>query len=264
MKSPPTPGLSRDAGPLQHILNPKNWQVAFRAFCLHQQSDLAAEYYLFVNQFKPFPPDHLKREGHQYERLPEEQQLHKRPSFVTLKSGNEGLYKALPVSDSPVAVRPTGAIWVPSTFNGSLRIHFPGGAYVTLSADSKNAQTGPRLLAKELGTPLLIVDYRKSCYPGCSFPAALQNDRTAYNHLLDLGVSSFQILLSGDSAGGNLVLALLRFINATHESDQSTESSPLPYPAGAALWSPWVDMSDLSSVDNENAASDCITGALLI
>ncbi|QMW25188.1 hypothetical protein G4B84_000433 [Aspergillus flavus NRRL3357] len=43
-----------------------------------------------------------------------------------------------------------------------------------------------------------------------------------------------QIVLSGESAGGNLILAMLRYI--------TTENQAIPLPRCALLWSPWVDM----------------------
>ncbi|KOC08356.1 hypothetical protein AFLA70_388g000690, partial [Aspergillus flavus AF70] len=43
-----------------------------------------------------------------------------------------------------------------------------------------------------------------------------------------------QIVLSGESAGGNLILAMLRYI--------TTENQTIPLPRCALLWSPWVDM----------------------
>jgi acetyl esterase/lipase len=47
-----------------------------------------------------------------------------------------------------------------------------------------------------------------------------------------LGVQHSDIVVSGDSAGGNLVIALLRHLAST----------VAPGPAAALLWSPWVDL----------------------
>lgn len=55
--------------------------------------------------------------------------------------------------------------------------------------------------------------------------------------------------MSGDSAGGNLAINLLRYI--------SEHKDVLPEPVGVILWSPWVDLSvsaeTLASRSNHNA-----------
>ncbi|KAI1871617.1 hypothetical protein JX265_005603 [Neoarthrinium moseri] len=64
------------------------------------------------------------------------------------------------------------------------------------------------------------------------FPAAVQDLFTTYQYVLDLGVASRDIVVMGDSAGANLVLALLRYL-AKHG---------LPQPGGATAFSPWVEV----------------------
>ena len=45
------------------------------------------------------------------------------------------------------------------------------------------------------------------------FPAALQDAWSAYLHLVrEMGVAPGRVVLSGDSAGANLVLGLLRYV----------------------------------------------------
>lgn len=57
------------------------------------------------------------------------------------------------------------------------------------------------------------------------------------------------IILSGDSAGGNVVLALLRHLESTQNSEGSGANSSsrtnvptLPLPGGAIVFSPWVEV----------------------
>jgi acetyl esterase/lipase len=182
--------------------------------------------------------------------------------YVELRPLDMKFYRGL-LNDVEIQPIPTGAIWVPAAPKDPLKagqfvtLHMHGGAYVSLSPGTANVQNGPRLLATELGTPVLMLDYRLSCNPRSWFPAALQDAITAYGRLLQIGYTKEQILLSGDSAGGNLVLALLRHIT-------DNDMPELPAPAGAALWSPWVDMSmNNESIENHrNANTDYMTAPL--
>ena len=54
----------------------------------------------------------------------------------------------------------------------------------------------------------------------------------AYRHLLELGFQPGQIALAGESAGGNMVLALLLRL----------KSLGIPLPAAAVTLSPWCDL----------------------
>lgn len=54
--------------------------------------------------------------------------------------------------------------------------------------------------------------YRLASDSSTRFPAAMQDGLTAYMYLLGQGVSPRDIVLSGDSAGANLVVALVRYL----------------------------------------------------
>ena len=95
---------------------------------------------------------------------------------------------------------------------------------------------GGKLIASGTSSYVLMVDYRLSSNPGGQFPAALQDAITAYHYLLEQGISSSRIAVSGDSAGGNLAIALLRYISETRDEQN------LPAPGFALLWSPWLDL----------------------
>jgi acetyl esterase/lipase len=65
---------------------------------------------------------------------------------------------------------------------------------------------------------------------------ALQDAVTAYKCLLYmLKVRPENTILSGDSAGGNLVLAQLRYVHYTQEPKGAADSQ-LPSPAAALIW----------------------------
>ena len=87
----------------------------------------------------------------------------------------------------------------------------------------------------------LMVDYRLA--PEHCFPAAPDDCHAAYRWLLAQGYQPNEIVIAGDSAGGNLALATLQRIKAAGE----------PMPSCAVLLSPFVDctLSGESMLSNE-------------
>lgn len=85
-------------------------------------------------------------------------------------------------------------------------------------------------LAKANLTDLKIaIDYRLA--PETCFPGPLHDVVSAYLRLIyDLHIPPENILVSGDSAGGGLSLALLMYLR----------DHAFPLPSGAILMSPWV------------------------
>ncbi|CAJ2508325.1 Uu.00g133510.m01.CDS01 [Anthostomella pinea] len=97
--------------------------------------------------------------------------------------------------------------------------------------------------------------YRLASNPGGRFPAALQDAITAYHYLLnDLAVPASRIVLSGDSAGGHIMICMLRYLAEHHHE------TALPPPRAVLLWSPAVDMVAASKPEtvsgNRNYAND--------
>jgi len=78
----------------------------------------------------------------------------------------------------------------------------------------KDGADAAAMVLKETGAShVFMPQYRLSCNADCQFPAALQDAVTAYYYLTKvMQISSSRIILSGDSAGGNLVLSLLRYM----------------------------------------------------
>lgn len=65
---------------------------------------------------------------------------------------------------------------------------------------------------------------------------------------IDLGIPAENIIVSGDSAGGGLGMALLLYL-------RDHASPPLPMIGGGALLSPWVDLtSSLGSWDSNKVS----------
>jgi acetyl esterase/lipase len=80
------------------------------------------------------------------------------------------------------------------------------------------------------GLPALALDYRLP--PVATLPAPVEDAMAAYRALLDEGREAERIVVAGDSAGGNLALAL-----ALHAVEAG-----LPSPAALVLLSPWTDL----------------------
>jgi acetyl esterase/lipase len=85
-------------------------------------------------------------------------------------------------------------------------------------------------LALAAGVRAFATDYRLA--PEHPFPAALEDSLAAYRWLVAGGVPPGEIVLGGDSAGGNLTLACLLALRAAGE----------PLPAAAVCISPATDL----------------------
>lgn len=80
-----------------------------------------------------------------------------------------------------------------------------------------------------LATSQIALDYRLA--PETCFPGPLHDAVSAYFRLIEeLHIPPENIILSGDSAGGGLCLALLMYLR----------DNDYPLPSGAILMSPWV------------------------
>ncbi|KAI9478001.1 MAG: alpha/beta hydrolase fold-domain-containing protein [Benjaminiella poitrasii] len=110
----------------------------------------------------------------------------------------------------------------------------------------------------QLQARILSVEYSLS--PEEKWPKAGEECLEAYRYLIhDLGVSPFKVILAGDSAGGNLVAStLLRLKNEQQKRKErllddasNVTTAPLPLPGGAALLSPWLDLSASSRIDDK-------------
>jgi acetyl esterase/lipase len=120
-----------------------------------------------------------------------------------------------------------------------------GGAYVAGSASPGDitAET-PRGILKH--TPSIrhafSPEYRLSSLKGNPFPTALLDAVAAYAHLLRAHkVSPKDVVVEGDSAGGNLALALTRYLV---EHREQLEPLGLAPPGALLLISPWSDLGE--------------------
>jgi acetyl esterase/lipase len=175
------------------------------------------------------------------------------------------LYQGVLESKS-VVPEAVGGIWYPSPIpagnagNEKVVLHCPGGAFVlaygTDDVGSEMAGVMSRCLRVD---KTFLAQYRVASGEETRFPAALQDLVTFYVYVLGLGVKAENIVLSGDSAAGNLVFGLLRYL-------EDMKSPELPLPRGVMLWSPWVHVTAQAGRDwheSRNAESDLLVGELL-
>lgn len=160
--------------------------------------------------------------------------------------GDSSVYVGVAAASDAVQPQPFDMLWYNDKLStGEKRVaedtvilHFAGGAFVV--GEGWGLDFGfiaSQLLRHTPASHVVIPLYRLSSSPGGQFPAALQDAISAYNHLINkVGIPADRIFISGDSAGGNLALALARYIS---EHGQQVQ---LPWPAGLILLSPWIDI----------------------
>ncbi|KAF9465001.1 Alpha/Beta hydrolase protein [Collybia nuda] len=133
-----------------------------------------------------------------------------------------------------------------------------GGAYIRLSAHPTDPTAAiARGLVQHIGSVhrAFSIEYRLAShkpYPVANpFPAALLDALAGYNYLVDVvGFTPSNIIIAGDSAGGNLAHALTRYLIEYKD----TPGVNLPAPAGALiLLSPWMDLSTSHEVPGSSA-----------
>ncbi|KAI9848965.1 MAG: hypothetical protein M1837_005854 [Sclerophora amabilis] len=127
-------------------------------------------------------------------------------------------------------------------------LDIPGGGFVAMNPRTSD----DKLLAwaGKSGVPVLSLDYKKA--PEHPYPYALNECYDVYHTLVDsrgrcIGLSGSnapKIILTGDSAGGNLATGvILMILQATSSETRTWEGqNTLPVPAGLILIYPGLDM----------------------
>ncbi|MFW5780344.1 MAG: alpha/beta hydrolase [Bacillota bacterium] len=121
-----------------------------------------------------------------------------------------------------------------NSYNDNIILHFHGGGYIIGFMDvyrhialryCKASSAG-----ESGGASVLSIDYKTA--PKYTFPAALDDAMLSWEWLLSNGYNPENIIIAGDSAGGNLALSLTAKLR-----DQNR-----PLPKALVLMSPWADM----------------------
>jgi salicylate hydroxylase len=125
---------------------------------------------------------------------------------------------------------------------GTAILHFHGGGYMIGSARG-SAEYASRL-ASTLRGQCYSVDYRLA--PEHPYPAAIDDAIDAYRGLLGLGVPASSIILSGESSGAGLAIALAMAIRTAAD----------PQPAGIAAVCPFADLTLSGPTVREHSGDD--------
>ncbi len=122
-----------------------------------------------------------------------------------------------------------------------------GGGYSTGS--SLYARTLTTKLASSTSMDVLCFDYRLA--PENPYPAAMEDAMAAWDYLMLLGYGARDVILAGDSAGGNMALSLVLRLK---------EQKRL-LPRGLVLMSPWTDLTSSGKTHKTKAEVDPVLDA---
>ncbi len=129
----------------------------------------------------------------------------------------------------PVSNHALRGEWLtPDQFGKRIFLYVHGGGFYVGSPESHRPLT--QRLARQSRSRVFSLDYRLA--PEATAPAWVEDCSLAYLQLLEMGHLAEHIVMAGDSAGGNIVLASLM-----HLRDHGH-----PLPAAAILLSPWTDL----------------------
>ncbi len=131
--------------------------------------------------------------------------------------------------------------WTPALeggdVEGKILYSLHGGSYISGSAHPSapsGSITNSILASCPAITHVFAIEYRLSSSTEHAFPTALLDAISGYHYLVNsLHIPPENIIIEGDSAGGNLALALIRYI---------VQSGLLPTPSASILLSPWADI----------------------
>ncbi|EQC25639.1 hypothetical protein SDRG_16494 [Saprolegnia diclina VS20] len=146
----------------------------------------------------------------------------------------------LAIRDSITAVSGPGfqGLWLGDAQEASstdpILLYMHGGGYTT--CDARTYLSGlaelRTALATAHGIDLRVLALEYTLAPEARFPTQIHEAEAAYEHVVTT-FPSRPVFLFGDSAGGNLALALLQTLR--------DRAAPLPAPTGAVLVSPWCN-----------------------
>jgi acetyl esterase/lipase len=172
-----------------------------------------------------------------------------------------------PLNSPTVKPSAVGGTWFPrppgkNIASKTVVLYLHGGAYVQGNGRYENIGFAGETMIELGGVDAVFsLQYRLSGWAGLfPFPAALQDALTGYLFLLQkLSIPAKQIILCGDSAGGNLAIALLRYI----QEFGSTSNPVIPPPRCATLLSPWVAPFDFDLDSSPRRISDYLPTSFL-
>lgn len=119
-----------------------------------------------------------------------------------------------------------------------------GGGFAVGSAASHRKLAGH--VAKALGVTAFVLDYRRA--PEHPHPAQVEDGVAVFDALLERGIRAEDVTTIGDSAGGNLAVAIPLALR-----DQGK-----PMPGAVIAFSPWLDMENKGETLRTNGETDAL------
>jgi len=126
-------------------------------------------------------------------------------------------------------------------------LYIHGGGFIFGSADTHKHMAAD--IAGQLGIKAVLPNYALA--PEHKYPKGFDDVVASYLGLLDMGYKARNIIIGGDSAGGNFTFGLLAYIKA----------NALPMPGCAFAFSPLTNFLETANSRVENARSDCVLAA---
>jgi monoterpene epsilon-lactone hydrolase len=167
---------------------------------------------------------------------------------LTLQERRALMESAAPAPEGTQVV-PAGANGVPAEWviasgvtAGRVVLHFHGGAYHLGSPARLRGLLA--LLSAAAQVRVLSSGYRLA--PEHPFPQAVEDALTVYRWLIASGTPTRQVVISGDSSGGGLALAVLVALRDAGD----------PLPGAAVVISPWTDLDLNGESLRSRAAAD--------
>lgn len=144
------------------------------------------------------------------------------------------------INTTPITVNNVSAEWVRMNQGHDRRhvvLYCHGGGYTC-------GQLGyARVLASKLalstGCDVLSFEYRLA--PEAPYPSAIDDALRVWDYLMYMGIGARDVIVAGDSAGGNLALELALAVKAQGRSQ----------PCALVLMSPWTDMTMQGAILSE-------------
>ncbi len=174
----------------------------------------------------------------------------------TLRKAFDGITSSFTVPEdasfqfATVAGVPLTRVSTPGAVDGRLVVHFHGGGYVLGSAHAYR-EVAARISRAAQAT-VVLVDFRRA--PEHPFPAAIDDTVAVVRQLVADGANPAHIVLSGDSAGGGLVLSTLVALRRAGGV----------LPAAAVLMSPLIDLAATGESIDQFAGTDPIVNRAMV
>ncbi len=132
-------------------------------------------------------------------------------------------------------------VWWPEVAaDAPVLLYLHGGGFIACSPETHRPLVSS--LVRRIRGRAFVPRYRLA--PEHPFPAALDDAKSAYRHLLDVErVAPTQLIIAGDSAGGGLALSLAL----------SIRDEGWPLPAAIVAFSPWTDLAVTGGSLDENS-----------